>query len=205
MDRDRDSIHRWFSHQMKDLHRRALKCRQLPLKVWLDHTSPRKIRYLFYVRIFDRHKNLLILTMVALRPMSDGTTVYLTWPVANDSIEPMVYIPHVFKQYALPDRANVKKTGVELIKHFMERNSRGIDSKNQHVVGRSVRYNGEDHLSCCVDEGVLLGHMQGPIYIAKTFITYDMCGDVQMEEFKPKREGIPTDKEIYESERIYRV
>ena len=152
------------------------------------------------------------MTTVALRNMPDGIAAYMTWPIKNDTIEPMVYLPHVFKQYALPERCNVEKKGVELIKHFFVRNSIGIDSHNQKVVGKSVRYNGKSvryngqkHLSCCTDEGVLLGHMEGEIYVACTFITYDMCGVVQKQEFEPKRDIIPTDAEIYKAEKFHKL
>ena len=205
LERDRESMHRWFAHQLDANRRRILKSPKFPVVLWFDHTTPRKNRYLFYCRIFDKHKSKIIVTNVALRSMPDGIAVYMTWPVKNDTIEPMVYLPHVFKQYALPARCNVKKKGVELIKHFLVRNSRGIDSHNQQVVGKSVRHNGQDHLSCCTDEGILLGHMEGNIYVANTFITYEMCGIAQKKEFEPKRDNIPTDFDIYEAEKLHKL
>ena len=205
LERDRENMHRWFVHQLDANRRKILKSQKFPIVLWFDHITPRKNRYLFYCRIFDKHKSKIILTTVALRNMPDGIAVYMTWPVDNDTIEPMVYLPHVFKQYALPERCNVEKKGVELIKHFFVRNSRGIDSHNQKVVGKSVRYNGQEHLSCCTDEGVLLGHMEGEIYVACTFITYDMCGVAQKQEFEPKRDIIPTDADIYKTEKLYKL
>ena len=194
--RDRDNIDRWFRHKLNENRRKILKCKNFPLSFWLDHTTPRKIRYLLYARVLNRHRQRMIITMVALRQMTDGIAAYLAWPVENETIEPMVYLPHVFKRYADPERGNIPKKGTELIKHFVERNNRGIDNHNQKIVGRSVRYNGQEHLSCCVTDGVLLGHMEGKIYVACTFITYEMCGGIQHQEFNKCRGEIPTDSEM---------
>ena len=71
------------------------------------------------------------------------------------------------------------------------------------MVGRSVRWNGEDHVSCCVPDGVLLGQQSGQIYIVRTFITYDMCTGRQQQEFETQRTKILTDREMYERAKIF--
>ena len=83
------------------------------------------------------------------------------------------------------------------------KNPHGMDSDNQKVVGRSVRYNGEDHLSYCVPEGVMLGQLSDGLFIARTFITYDMCNGLQQQEFEDKRSQIITDRELYDHARIF--
>ena len=118
-------------------------------------------------------------------------------------ITPMVLLPHVWKRYKDPERGNVQKSGIDLIKHYFMNNPHGADSHNQKVVGRSVRYNGEVHQSCCVNDGVLLGQIVNGIYIAKTFITYDMCSGLQQEEFEARRGEILTDDEMYERLKWY--
>jgi hypothetical protein len=70
-------------------------------------------------------------------------------------------------------------------------------------VGRSVRWNGEDHLSCCVPDGVLLGQMCGSLFIVRTFITYDMCSGLQQQEFDTQRAKIMTDREMYERAKMF--
>ena len=113
----------------------------------------------------------------------------------------MVMTPHMWKRYA--ERTGTDKSGTELIKHYFSTNIHGKDTRNQHIVGRSVRYNGEQHMCCCVDEGVLLGQEHGNLFIARTFITYDMCCGHQQQEFDTQRKSILTDREIYESARRY--
>jgi hypothetical protein len=61
-----------------------------------------------------------------------------------------------------------------------------------------VRWNGEVHQSYCVNDGVLLGQIVDGIYIARTFITYDMCSGLQQKEFEARRGEILTDDEMYE-------
>ena len=112
--RDRDNIDRWFRHKLNENRRKILKCKNFPLSFWLEHTTPRKIRYLLYARVLNRHRQRMILTMVALRQMTDGIAAYLAWPVDNETIKPMVYLPHVFKRYADPERGNVPKKALNL-------------------------------------------------------------------------------------------
>jgi hypothetical protein len=42
---------------------------------------------------------------------------------------------------------------------------------------------GEEHLACCVNDGVLLGQQYGDVFVVRTFITYDMCCGQQQQEF----------------------
>jgi hypothetical protein len=45
---------------------------------------------------------------------------------------------------------------------------------------------------------VLLGQIVDGIYVARTFITYDMCSGLQQKEFEARRGEILTDDEMYE-------
>ena len=65
-------------------------------------------------------------------------------------------------------------------------------------MAKSVRWNGEDHQACCVNDGVLLGQVVDGIYIVRTFITYDMCGGLQQQEFENCRSQILNDREMYD-------
>jgi len=140
----------------------------------------------------------MILTGVAvMRRGRGGLTVYTSWIGDQRLITPMVLTPHMFKRYA--ERKGVDKHGSELVRHYFLRNAHGCDTKNKRVVARSVRWNGEYHVSNCVNEGVLLGQVVDGIYIARTFITYDMCSGLQQQEFETCREHILTDRELYEA------
>lgn len=194
LERDRESITRWYYHQMRAQRRRIVKCQRFPLRLWFDHTSPRKVRYLINTVVYEK-KGAFMCAIYALRPATDGTAVYVSWTTGGSEVKPMVHLPHQIKRYA--ERMNVDKTGIDLIKHFLERCPDGQDNKNQDIVGRSVRYNGEVHLSCCIPDGVLLGQMDGNIYVARTFITYDMCSEEQLEAFEKERSKIVTGIDYY--------
>lgn len=201
LERDREGVTRWWRHTLASQRRRVLRCKTFPLKLWFEYTSPRKVNYLFFTRIFTKHMRSLLTGIAALRRTSEGLTVYTTWLEDQKLISPMILTPHMFKQYAA--RCNVEKSGKELVKHYFMHNAHNKNSHDQRVVGKSVRYNDEEHLSCCVNEGVLLGQVYGDIFIARTFITYDMCSGLQEREFESCRKRILTDRELYNAAREF--
>lgn len=201
LERDREAVTTWWRHQLYDQRRRALKCRQFPYHIWREYTSTRKNRYVFFSRVFDKHMKTILTGIAVIRHTSDGLTVYTTWLSDQRLISPMVLTPHMWKRYS--ERAKVEKHGIELIKHYFLNNPHGKDSDNQRVVGRSVRWNGEDHLSCCVPDGVLLGQEFDKYYLVRTFITYDMTTGMQQAEFEDKRTKILTDREMYERAKMF--
>ena len=173
------------------------------MQIWKEYTSTRRNRYVFFSRVFDKRMKTILTGMAAIRHTSDGMTVYTTWLNDQKLITPMVLLPHMWKRYQDPERGNVQKSGIELVKHYFMNNPHGKDSDNQKVVGRSVRWNGEEHLSCCVPDGVLLGQQHGELYIVRTFITYDMCTGLQQQEFETQRTKILTDREMYERAKMF--
>ena len=199
--RDREAVSAWWRHQLEGQRRRALKCRQFPMNIWRDYTSTRKNRYIFHSRVFDKRMKMILTGVAAIRHTSDGLTVYTTCTQNQQLVSPMVMLPHMWKRYA--ERTNTDLHGIELIKRYFANNTNGKDSYNQKIVGRSVRWNGEDHLSCCVPDGVLLGQQSGRIYIVRTFITYDMCTGLQPQEFETQRTKILTDREMYERAKMF--
>ena len=200
LEREREAVTTWWRHQLQDQRRRALKCTLFPMHIWREYTSTRKNRYVFFSRVFDKRMKAILTGVAAIRQGGDGLTAYTTWLDDQQLISPMVLTPHFWKRYT--ERAHVEKHGMELVKHYFKSNPHGADSRNQKIVGRSVRWNGEDHLSCCVTDGVLLGQMYGRLFVARTFITYDMCSGLQQQEFETKRKDILTDEEMYQRVRM---
>lgn len=203
LERERGAVTTWWRHQLNDQRRRALKCTRFPMHILREYTSARKNRYVFFSRVFDKRMRAILTGIGVVRRTSDGLTVYTTWLHDQQLISPMVLLPHMWKRYQDPERGNVQKSGIELVKHYFMNNPHGKDSDNQKVVGRSVRWNGEDHLSCCVPDGVLLGQQHGELYIVRTFITYDMCTGLQQQEFETQRTKILTDREMYERAKMF--
>ena len=199
--KEREAVTTWWRHQLEDNRRRALKCTKFPFRIWKEYTSARKNRYVFFSRVFDKRMRSILTGAAVIRHTSDGLTVYTTWLGGQKLISPMVLTPHMWKRYA--ERVKVDKYGIDLIKHYFLNNPHGKDSDNQKVVGRSVRWNGEEHLSCCVPQGVLLGQESDKYYLVRTFITYDMTTGMQQQEFEDKRSQIITDRELYERAKIF--
>lgn len=182
LDKDRENVVRWFVHRADEFRRRALKIQKFPVTWRLDYTSPRKNHYIISVtctrRNYDRFHGL---TILALKREERGYSAYLSYISKHSLIRKTVFLQHVFDRYA--ERTNVQKTGIDLIKHFVDHQSNGYIVSNQKLAGRSVRYNGRDHQFIAVNDGVLLGDVENGIFIARTFITYEMATGKQHEEF----------------------
>ena len=182
LDKDRENVARWYDHRADEFRRRALKTAKFPVIWWLEYTSPHKNRYIINVtctrRNYDRFHGL---TILALKREERGYSVYLSYIGKHSLIRKTVFTQHVFDRYR--ERAGIKKQGIDIIKHFMDRQSNGHVVDNPKLAGRSVRYNGRDHRFVAVNDGVLLGDVENGIFIARTFITYEMATGKQFEEF----------------------
>ncbi len=196
LERERESVTTWWRHNLWNQRRRVLKSTHFPLNLWFDYTSARKNRYLFFTRLFDKKMKRILTGVAVPRMMKDGMYVYTNWLADHKLIFPMVLMPHMFKRYS--ERVGVEKSGIDLVKHYFIHNSHGKDTRNNRVMAKSVRWNGEDHQACCVNDGVLLGQVVDGIYIVRTFITYDMCGGLQQQEFENCRSQILNDREMYD-------
>ena len=186
LDRDRENLVRWWKTEVDRLRRLMIKKDRtaFPVGCGYDHTTPRHIRYLINVFIGDKRLKSFLTVCVALQ----GKTVYMTWFYDDNEVRPMVMLPHMWQRYA--ERMQFDEDHKNLVHKFFLRNFCGCGTRNQKVVSRSVRYNGEDHLAFCVDDGVLLGRMDGDIFVVKTFITYEMSCGRQEEEFTRLQQAI---------------
>lgn len=196
LEREREAVTTWWRHNLWNQRRRVLKSTHFPLNLWFDYTSARKNHYLFFTRLFDKKMKRILTGIAVPRLTKDGLYVYTSWLADHKLIFPMVLMPHMFKRYS--ERVGVEKSGIDLVKHYFIHNSHGKDTRNNRVMAKSVRWNGEDHQACCVNDGVLLGQVVDGIYIVRTFITYDMCGGLQQQEFENCRSQILNDREMYD-------
>lgn len=197
IDKDMAEVADWWGKKRKMLFNIAKWTVKLPRTTWYEYESSRKNRYLVLSIIMGRKYNDESMTgLMALQKMEKGFAVYVSKFPWQRIAAPHVFLPHVFDRYHDPDRGNVQKTGIELIKHFMERNSYGEISRGDKFSGRSVRYKGRDNLAKCVTDGVLLGEIVGDIFVAHTFITYEMATGLQREEFEKNKGMILSNEEI---------
>lgn len=197
IDKDIEEVSDWWSRKRKTLFNIAKWTVKLPRTTWYEYESSRKNRYLVLSIIMGRKYNDESMTgLMALQKMEKGFAVYVSKFPWQRIAAPHVFLPHVFDRYHDPDRGNVQKTGIELIKHFMERNAYGEISRGDKFSGRSVRYKGRDNIAKCVTDGVLLGEIVGDIFVAHTFITYEMATGLQREEFEKNKGMILSNEEI---------
>lgn len=197
IDKDMAEVSDWWSRKRKMLFGIAKWTVKLPRTTWYEYESSRKNRYMVLSIILGRKYNDESMTgLIALQKMDKGFAVYVSKFPWQRNACPHVFLPHVFDRYHDPDRGNVKKTGIELIKHFMERNAYGEVSRGDKFSGRSVRYKGRDNIAKCVTDGVLLGEITNDIYVAHTFITYEMATGLQREEFEKNKGMILSNDEI---------
>ena len=197
IDKDMEELVMWWSGKRKMLKNIAKWTIKLPRTAWYEYTSTRKNRYLVMSIIMGRDYNNEGLTcLMALRKMDRGYAIYTSRFPWQRIANPHAILPHVFDQYHNPERGNVPKTGIELIKHFMEHNNHGQITTDDRFSGRSVRYKGRDNLCKCVTDGVLLGEVVDNIFVVHTFITYEMASGLQREEFDSKKEKILSQEEF---------
>lgn len=197
LEKDIDEVGRWWRGKRKMLVNIAKWTTKLPRTAWYEYESTRRNRYLVLSIITGHNYEDNSLTgVIALRKMNKGYAVYVSRFPWHRIVSPHVFLPHMFDQYANPERGNVQKTGIELIKHFMERNNYGEISKGDKFSGRSVRYKGRDNICKSVTDGVLLGEIVDDIFIVHTFITYEMATGLQREEFEKNRGMIITNEEL---------
>lgn len=197
LEADMANVGMWWLTKRKTQMKIAKWTTKLPRTSWFEYTSARNNRYLVYNVILGHDYNNDSLTgVIALRKEAKGYTVYVSRLPWQTRTRPQVFLPHVFDQYADPKRGNVNKTGIELIKHFMERNNHGEISHDDKFFGRSVRYKGRDNAAKSISDGVLLGEFVDDIFVAHTFITYDMAAGLQREEFEGKRKCIIDNSEF---------
>ena len=197
IDKDIEEVSDWWSRKRKTLFSIAKWTIKLPRTTWFEYESSRKNRYLVLSIIMGRNYNDESMTgLMALQKMDKGFAVYVSKFQWQRNACPHVFLPHVFDRYNDPDRGNVKKTGIELIKHFMEHNAYGEISRGDKFSGRSVRYKGRDNIAKCVTDGVLLGEITNDIFVAHTFITYEMATGFQREEFEKNKGMILNNDEI---------
>ena len=197
IDKDMHEVTRWWIGKRKMLTDIAKWTVKLPWKRWFEYESSRRNRFIVQSIIMGRKYNDESLTgFVALQKMERGYAAYVARFPWQRNASRVAYLPHVFDRYRDPERGNVNKTGIDLVKHFMERNFSGFTSHGDKFSGKSVRYKGRDNVCMSIADGVLLGEDVEDIFVARTFITYDMAGKLQAEEFERKRKYVKSQKEI---------
>lgn len=195
LEKDRANVERWFDHRDAEFRRKVLKATRFPVTCNLEYTSPRRVQYLFSILAKNRKYIDISVMTLALRRELHGYSVYMTRIGEWSTVRKSVYLPHFFDRYA--ERVHVSKTGIDLIYHFFNRLTSSPLMEGQRLAAKSVRYNGRDHRFMAMQDGVMLGDVEHGIFIVRTFITYDMAGGLQQEQFEAARNRVHSiDEEI---------
>lgn len=120
-----------------------------------------------------------LMSLIAIPELSPGRHAVMMVNAGGSPIY-MMFVPHFFNRYA--QRAGVRKTGDELIRHFFRNNmTYSFASKNKKA-GDLVR---EDVFVTC-EEGIAMG-VRGAsgkhVRLLKTFITHGMSKGEQIGRF----------------------
>jgi len=196
LERDKANLAAWWSYRRDSLVKKARTKNKFPMLTWFDHTTPRKNRYLILSVVYGRRYFKANTTcFVALQKREDGTAIYFTRLPNQILASPIAILPHALDRY--DQRCAVKKQGLELIKHYVERNYMGQPVEGRQFSGRSVRYKDRENVCLSVPDGVLLGEMlDNDIFLAHTFITYEDATGLQRVEFENKKEEIIPQHEL---------
>lgn len=199
LEKDREAVARYWVHRRDDLRKMARRFTRFPVMVWQEYLSPRKVRYLLFCYIGGRNywKHNAV-SIIALQNTANGIHAYVSW-IPEMTIIPTTFSPHFFQRYG--ERMGVKKTGIELIKHYFTHNHTSRDVTDKRFMGKSVRWKGYDSLCICTTEGVCMGDMKDGVSMMRTFITYDMASGIQSGEFEAARKFLKSTDEMIKGRR----
>lgn len=179
----------------KKVKRIILKASVFPVRVHSFVTSPLKNKWMILWEAKTK-KNIgdnSIITFVCLHETTHGRYAYMpTWVDGN--LRLIVYPPHFFSRYSA--RMEIPLFGVDLIKHFFERNaSYGFTHQTEYIADQST----VEHVYGSCTDGVALGvqSAMGDAVLFKTFVSYPMLKGKQIEDFAKAEEFR---KEIHEKD-----
>ena len=190
---DKDNCIRWLEHLRRRVVEIARRGSKFPRYLFYDYLSPMRNRWMVQFAIVSRHPyNGILFASCVVRHAEDGW--YMHQPVHNSTTcIQLMMTPHCIRRYAeRTGREDVKMP--ELIKVWMMCNPDIIGDKAEGLSGRRSRGGEYEQRHYCINEGILMGEWiegkNGRTFMAKTFITYDMAKDRQVEVFGKSRDSL---------------
>lgn len=173
--------------------RAVMKSSRFPVKMYCFITSKQKNRWLLLWHANSKKQtgDNIIFHTVCIHHTSHGRYAYKPLEMYG-KIYIAVYPPHFFSRFA--ERMGIDLTGEDLIRRYFYENADFSVTYDKAIVDENYY---EILASGTTKEGVMLGLKPNEqnMILFKTFITYDMCSDEQIEELA-KNERIR--KEIHE-------
>lgn len=185
---DYEEVFRFSDTKDNAFRKRVQKASVFPVRAYADYVSKRRNKWLvlFEARSKKHTGDNALLHLVCYANMQGGYYAY--FPIFNNGriVQLLVFPPHFFQRYA--ERAEVDKTGVQLIRHYFERNySYFLDSeiKNSEIDENAIK-DTDIYIQGITEQGIALGNILGiGIIILKTFIAWDDTFEDQHKRFFP--------------------
>ena len=181
--KDHPSVVDYCNAKANAFRRKVLKSTVFPVRAYSNYRSKRNNKWIvfFEARSKKHTGNNALTSFICYANMQNGYYVY--FPTLVDEFIWLVYMfpPHFFKRYA--ERANINKTGIELIRHFFERNYTYMIKTeiNENITLAKIT----------TEAGIMFGQVLcAGLIILKTFISWDNTFTSQYDEFFPNTEII---------------
>lgn len=190
---DKDNCIRWREHLRRRVAEIARRGSKFPRFLFFDYLSPRKNQWLVQASIVNRHPyNGILFASCVVRHAEDGWYMHQAVYNSTTCIQLMM-TPHCIRRYAeRTGREDVKMP--ELMKVWMMCNHDICGENDESLSGRRSRGGMYEQRHYCSNEGILMGDWHegknGRTFMAKTFITYDMAKDRQVEVFGQSRKRL---------------
>ena len=185
---DSENMIRWGGHHVKALRRLSLKAKSFPISCDFTHVTPRRNRWTILFVILGKIRsvqdiyNVLYTSLLA----PEGDIYLLVQPTMKQKMSVCIYPPHFWHRFK--ERMGLEETGKDLAKRYFTYNDSG------HFVPKPD----SEHEEClCTRDGIALGEfINDRMFVARTFIRYDMSLGWQREAFEKQRKRFGCETEI---------
>lgn len=173
---DSENMIRWVGHNIQNLRRISLKAKQFPFANTLTHMTPRHNTWHYIVVVRRKIRSIQDVYNVIYTSLRapEGEIYILMQPNKHKQMNVCAYTPHFMQRFA--ERMEIDLTGKELANRYFIYNDNG----------RFVKQPVGEHQEClCTNEGICLGEfVNDRMFVARTFIRYDMSLGWQRDAFK---------------------
>lgn len=182
IERDSENFHRWLPHQRRRILEVARRCKSFPSHMMMRYNSPRKNNWLIHVLLTSTNMSGAFITYCIVRRDEEGVFVHLVMENAPGMVCQDILTPHCLKRYA-ERTGRVGLSAEQLAEAWMTNNYDTICDNTQSLSG--VRSQTGTQWHSCTNEGIMMGDFikSANTFIARTFITYDMAKERQVEVF----------------------
>lgn len=176
INRDFVNVQRWTVHQGKRIKRIAYNARKFPIVLTISHTSPLRNNWtlLMVIRKKIRRPDDFYNVLFTQLQTAGGNYYFLASPRTDGSIKMAIYLPHFMRRFS--ERMELDMSGQTLAERYFLFNDSGAFV---------TKPDGEHERCLCTNEGIGLGEdLNDRMFLAKTFIRYDMSMGWQRDAFE---------------------